>query len=102
MRKMREENGSITLFVLVSMLFFVLVLAGMYMIGSAKEQTGISETLRIKEIYEKEVGFVDEVYEQIEGEPTPLPITGIYVSIQGDTLGFFASEESARKWRNLL
>ena len=47
MRKIREEKGSITLFVLVSMLFFVLVLAGMYMIGSAKEQTGISETLRI-------------------------------------------------------
>ena len=75
MKKIKEQKGSVTLFVLVALLFFVLVLAGMYMIGSAKQQTGISETLRIKEIYEKKVGFVDEVYEQIEGEPTPLPIT---------------------------
>ncbi len=102
MKKIKEQRGSVTLFVLVSMLFFVLLLAGVYMIGTAKEQTEISETLRIKEIYEKKVSFVDDVYEEIEEEPTPKPVTGIYVSINGDTLGFFASEESAKKWRNLL
>lgn len=102
MKKIKEQKGSVTLFVLVAMLFFVLLLAGIYMMGTAKQQAGISETLRIKEIYEKEVSFIDEVYEEIEEEPISKPVNGIYVSINGDTLGFFASEESARKWRNLL
>ena len=62
MKRLKEEKGSITLFVLVSMLFFVLFLAGMYMLSNAKEQTGISETAKIKQIYEKDVNNIDNVY----------------------------------------
>lgn len=62
MNILKNKKGSITLFVLVSMLFFVLFLAGMYMLSSSKEQTGISETSRIKEIYEKDVNNIDDVY----------------------------------------
>lgn len=36
MPKLRNEKGSITLFVLISMLFFVLFLAGMYMLNARK------------------------------------------------------------------
>lgn len=36
MGKLRNEKGSITLFVLISMLFFVLFLAGMYMLNVRK------------------------------------------------------------------
>ena len=62
MKRLKQEKGSITLFVLVSMLFFVLFLAGMYMLNSSKEQTGISETARIKGIYEKDVNQIDDIY----------------------------------------
>lgn len=62
MKRLKEEKGSITLFVLVSMLFFVLFLAGMYMLSNAKEQTGISETGKIKQIYEKDVNNIADVY----------------------------------------
>lgn len=62
MKKLEQEKGSITIFVLVSMLFFVLFLSGMYMLSTSKEQAGISETARIKEIYEKDVNQVDDVY----------------------------------------
>lgn len=68
MKKLKEEKGSITLFVVVSMLFFVLLLAGMYMLSSAKEQTGISETAKIKEIYEKDVNQIDNIYETLTNE----------------------------------
>lgn len=36
MGKLKQEKGSITLFVLISMLFFVLFLAGMYMLNARK------------------------------------------------------------------
>lgn len=62
MKNLKQENGSVTLFVLVSMLFFVLFLVGVYMLGSVGEQTGISQTGRIKEIYEKDINQIDDVY----------------------------------------
>lgn len=66
MKRLKQEKGSITLFVVVSMLFFVLFLAGIYMIATSKEQTGISETKRIKEIYEKDINRIDDVYQTVE------------------------------------
>lgn len=36
MEKLKQEKGSITLFVLISMLFFVLFLSGIYMLNARK------------------------------------------------------------------
>ncbi len=68
MKKIKGQKGSVTLFVLVAMLFFVLFLSGLYMMNSSKEQTGISETKRIKEIYEKDIELIDDQYETINME----------------------------------
>jgi uncharacterized protein YpmB len=65
MRKIKEEKGSITLFVLVAMLFFVLFLSGIYMISNSGEQAEIGETTRIKEIYEKDLDHIDDVYKTL-------------------------------------
>jgi uncharacterized protein YpmB len=65
MKKIKEEKGSITLFVLVSMLFFVLFLTGVYMISSSGEQAELGETTRIKEIYEKDLNRIDDVYQTL-------------------------------------
>ena len=101
MKKLKEEKGSITLFVIVSMLFFVLVLAGVYMISSARTQAGISETKRIKEIYEKEVSQIDSIYVTLDGEPDLPPIedvdpTYICVGIKDGVLSYYNSLESAQ------
>lgn len=65
MKKLKEEKGSISLFVIVSMLFFVLFLTGVYMLSSLGQQRGISETAKIKEIYEKDINQIDDVYETL-------------------------------------
>jgi uncharacterized protein YpmB len=65
MKKIKEEKGSITLFVLVSMLFFVIILSGIYMLSSSNEQAEIGETTRIKEIYEKDIDKIDDVYKTL-------------------------------------
>lgn len=70
MQKLKQEQGSITLFVLVAMLFFVLFLTGMYMLSTADEQAGISETAKIKEIYERDLNNIDDVYATLDNKPT--------------------------------
>ena len=66
MKILKEEKGSITLFVLIAMLFFVMYLVGMYMLSTNSESSLIQETARIKEIYEQGVNNIDDVYNTLE------------------------------------
>lgn len=62
MRKLKDEKGSITLFVLISMLFFAMYIVGMYALSANTESSGIAEVAKIKEIYEQGVDNIDDVY----------------------------------------
>ncbi len=66
MKILKEEKGSITLFVLMAMLFFVMYLVGMYMLSTSSESSLTRETARIKEIYEQGVNNIDDVYNTLE------------------------------------
>lgn len=52
--KLKKENGAITLFVLVSMLFFIIVLMGIYVNISNKIQKQEKEIQQIQKSYQKE------------------------------------------------
>ena len=52
MRKSKEEKGAITLFVLISMLFFIIVLVGIYIGTSHRTQKQQSEIEKIQKEYE--------------------------------------------------
>ncbi len=62
MKILKSERGSITLFVLISMLFFVMYIVGMYMLSANTEGSQIAEARKIKEIYEQGVNNIDDVY----------------------------------------
>lgn len=66
MKILKEEKGSITLFVLIAMLFFVMYLVGMYMLSANSESSLTRETARIKEIYEQGVNNIQDVYNTLE------------------------------------
>lgn len=66
MKILKEEKGSIVLFVLIAMLFFVMYLVGMYMLSANSESSITSETARIKEIYEQGVDNIDDVYNTLK------------------------------------
>lgn len=68
MNLLKQEKGSITLFVLISMIFFLMFLVGMYMLSATAESGVIQEQARIKEIYEQGVNNIDEVYATLENE----------------------------------
>ena len=52
--KLKNENGSITLFVLVSMLFFIIVLMGIFVNTNNKIQKQEKEIQQIQKSYQKE------------------------------------------------
>lgn len=67
MKILKDQKGSITLFVLISMLFFTMFLIGMYMLSANTESTQTAETVRIKEIYEQGIDNIDDIYETLIG-----------------------------------
>ena len=70
-KKIKKEQGSVTLFVLVSMLFFMFVLVGMYVNTSnkvAKQEREVNkiqqsyEQVDINDIYNKNIQEKDDNY----------------------------------------
>jgi len=70
-KKIKKEKGSVTLFVLVSMLFFMFVLVGMYVNTSnkvAKQEREVNkiqqsyEQVDINDIYNKKIKEKDDNY----------------------------------------
>lgn len=63
MKNFVSEKGSITLYVLLTMLFFLILATGIYISVINSEITQKKATDRIKDIYEQEVNDIDNVYE---------------------------------------
>lgn len=70
MKNLKNEQGSVTLFVLIAMLFIIVYLVSLYIISSNSETETIAQTGRIKEIYEKNIDNIDSVYETLTNYPT--------------------------------
>ena len=64
--KGKNEKGSITLFVLLAMLFFTAILLTAYVKISNTAITQEEDIVRIKEIYEQDINNTQEIYNQIQ------------------------------------
>lgn len=62
--KTKEEKGSITMFVLISMMFFVIVLVGLYVNSNYKMQKQESEIKKIQKSYRYE--NINDIYNECE------------------------------------
>ena len=61
-KKIKQEKGSITLYVLISMMFFLVVIFGIYVNSSNKIQKQEEEINKVQKEYEKET--VNDIYEK--------------------------------------
>ncbi len=96
MRKAKEEKGAITLFVLISMLFFVIVLVGIYIGTSHRTQKQQNEIEKIQKEYE--TTDIDELYNMVyESISEVEDEDGIFVCFKGDTLSFYSKENDEIK-----
>ena len=62
--KPKEEKGSTTMFVLISMMFFLIVLMGIYVNSSNKIQKQEVEIKKIQESYRQE--NINDIYNKCE------------------------------------
>lgn len=62
MKKFNSEKGSITLYVLISMLFFVIVLVGLFVNSNYKMQQQERSVQKIQKGYEK--SNIDDLYNE--------------------------------------
>lgn len=60
-QKIKQEKGSITLFVLISMVFILVAVLGIYFNSNSKAQKQYKEIEKIQQEYEKE--NINDVYE---------------------------------------
>lgn len=83
----KRENGAITLFVLLAMLFFIIVIFSVFMTSSNKNTSQISEIDKIKEEYEDSVDNIDQIYnETLTENLSNLLKVGDYVNYTYDTV----------------
>lgn len=62
---MKNEKGSISLFVLIAMIFFSIYTLAIYNSISNSQVVQLKANERIKEIYEKDINNVDAIYSNI-------------------------------------
>lgn len=67
MKKIKSENGSITVFVIVAFVFCLTILVNLYWTSTNSQITVLQAEQRIKAVYEEDVNNVQEIYENING-----------------------------------
>ena len=60
--KIKEQKGSITIFVLISMIFFTIVVMALYVNSTYKVQAQQKEIEKIQKTYQKE--DINQIYEE--------------------------------------
>ncbi len=63
-----KETGAITLFVLLAMLFFLIIVLSVFMNSSNKIISQTSEMDKIKEEYEQSINNIDQIYNETLSE----------------------------------
>ena len=75
MKNLKSEKGSITLFVLFSMIFFIMFLTTAYIASTNAERSQQESIARTKEIYEKDYENRQEIYNSFFDESLPTGYT---------------------------
>lgn len=84
-RYIKGQKGSITLYVLISMLFMTMLLATIYTLSSNNEIAARDATSKIKKIYETGIDKMDEIYDRVKEAGKPkIPVESI--AIEGENI----------------
>lgn len=61
----KSELGSVSLYALVAMLILLTILLSLYIYNAQKQAQNLEVTKQIKNIYEKDVNNIDNVYNNL-------------------------------------
>lgn len=62
----KSNKGSITTVVLVTVLFFVMILSTAYMVTATLRKSQLKSEITAKEVYEKDLKNIDEITEYLK------------------------------------
>lgn len=88
-KKIKSQKGSITLFVLISIMFFIIILTGIYISSSNKVQQREKEIEKIQEEYkQKDVNDIyEEIYNNYISQETPTIQAYVGDVLKGEVVG---------------
>lgn len=62
-KKLKKENGSITLFVLIAMIIFLIIAFAVFFNINNKKTSQDDEIEKIQEDYSDDINYINEIYE---------------------------------------
>ena len=71
--KIKEERGSMAVYVTIVLLSMLFILTAVFLITNALRKNQIETTLKVKESYEKDVSRADKIYDEINTPFEPGP-----------------------------
>ena len=64
--KLKNEIGSITTMVTVTIIFFITILSAAYIIGTVQRKAQLESELLTRETYEKDFENINEIYNSLK------------------------------------
>ena len=102
MKKIKNETGSITTMVTVTIIFFITILSSAYMIMAVQRKAQLKSQLSTREAYQEEIDNANEIYYTLIGDDAsdvngvPIPDGFVYVGGTRDS-GLVISDNNADK-----
>ena len=102
MKKIKNETGSITTIVTVTIIFFITILSSAYMLMAVQRKAQLKSQLSTREAYQEEIDNANEIYYTLIGDDAsdvngvPIPDGFVYVGGTRDS-GLVISDNSADK-----
>ena len=102
MKKIKNETGSITTMVTVTIIFFITILSSAYMLMAVQRKAQLKSQLSTREAYQEEIDNANEIYYTLIGDDksdvneVPIPDGFVYVGGTRDS-GLVISDNNADK-----
>ena len=96
LKKMRDEKGSITSVVLVTVLFFIIILSTALMISGTQRKSQLDSEITLKQVYQNQVDDAEKISKSLVVVKAPIP-DGFYYVGGTDDSGVVISDNIADK-----
>ena len=98
LKKMKDEKGSITSVVLVTVLFFIIILSTALMISGTQRKSQLDSEITLKQVYQNQVDDAEKISKSLVVVKAPIP-DGYYYVGGTDESGVVISDNIADKDR---
>ena len=98
LKKMRDEKGSITSVVLVTVLFFIIILSTALMISGTQRKSQLDSEITLKQVYQNQVDDAEKISKKFINIDVKVPIPDGYYYVGGtEESGVVISDNVADK-----